>query len=160
MFTSLLLLSGLAFAALASTNYSLPAVYSTTGECARSRVVRLDKLAGAQSYSLLFSVSSKDSLSAEAGLTVSVVESSRVLLQKTLHAGDTDLYVSFRTARPAAPNPGWLPNAHPAVTRCRSIDGPNRPLESRPESLLARSLAHHFGPDRVRPAQAGVPPTG
>jgi len=97
MFTYWLLLTGLAFGCLASTNYSLPTVYSTTGEV-RSQVVRLDKLAGGQSYSLLFSVS-PEALNADARLAVSVVEDGRVLLQKTLHAGDADLYVSFRTAR-------------------------------------------------------------
>jgi hypothetical protein len=97
MFTFFLLLAGLASGCLAAgTNYSLPAVYSTTGEV-RSQVVRLDKLSGGQSYSLLFSLS-PEAFNADARLAVSVVENTRVLLQKTLHAGDADLYVSFRTA--------------------------------------------------------------
>jgi hypothetical protein len=98
MFTFFLLLPGLASACVAAgTNYSLPAVYSTTGEV-RSPVVRLDKLTGGQSYSLLFSLS-PEAFSGDARLAVSVVENGLVLLQKTLHAGDADLYVSFRTAR-------------------------------------------------------------
>lgn len=93
-----LLLSGLVFACVASANYSLPAVYSTTGEV-RSRVIRLDKLKGGETYSFLFSVSSLADLGADARLDVSLVENNRVLLEKTLHAGDADLFGSFRTAR-------------------------------------------------------------
>ena len=98
MFRSFLLLSGLASGCLAVTNYELPAVYSTGGEV-RSQVIRLDKLRGSENYSLLFSVSSAKELDAGVRLAVSVVEDNRVLLQKTLHAGDADLYGSFQTAR-------------------------------------------------------------
>src|SRR5258708_1226834 len=99
MFRSLLLLSGFASGCLAAgSGYSLPAVYSTSGDM-RSQVIRLDKLSGGESYSLLFSASSPEGLGADARLAVSVVEDGRVLLQKTLHAGDANLYGSFRTAR-------------------------------------------------------------
>ena len=97
MFRSFLLLSGVLSGCLAA-GYSLPAVYSTTG-AVRSQVVRLDKLAAGESYSLLFSVNSPEGLGADARLSVSLVEDSRVILEKTLQAGDADLYGSFRTGR-------------------------------------------------------------
>jgi hypothetical protein len=62
-------------------------------------VVRLDKLAGSATYSLLFSVNSPESLSADARLAVSVVDDNRVLAQKTLHAAMPTCMYPF--ARPA-----------------------------------------------------------
>ncbi len=83
-----------------TSKFSLPAVYSTSGEI-RSRVTKLEKLAPATSYSLLFSVDSPAALGPEARVAVSIVEGGRVLLGKTLHAGDADLYGFFRTTRGA-----------------------------------------------------------
>jgi hypothetical protein len=64
-------------------------------------VTKLDKLAPANRYSLLFSVTSPGDLGPDARVAVSVVEGGRVLLAKTLHAGDADLYGFFRPARAA-----------------------------------------------------------
>ena len=83
-----------------TSNFSLPAVYSTTGEI-RPQVTKLEKLAPATSYSLLFSVDSPAALGPDARVSVSVIDGGRVLLGKTLHAGDADLYGFFRTARGA-----------------------------------------------------------
>src|SRR4051794_22227918 len=82
------------------SSFSVPAVYSSTGEV-RSRVTKLEKLAPARSYSLLFSVDSPAALGPDARIAVSVVDGGRVLLGKTLHAGDADLYGFFRTTRGA-----------------------------------------------------------
>src|SRR5689334_16439999 len=79
------------------SSFSLPAVYSTSGEI-RPHATKLGKLAPANSYSLLFSVNSPGDLGPQARVTVSVVEGERVLISKTLHAGDADLYGFFRPA--------------------------------------------------------------
>jgi hypothetical protein len=77
--------------------YSLPEVYSSTGEL-RSGTVSLDKVTGGENYSLLFSVDPA-ALGAKARVSVQVVDGDRVLLAKTLHAGDADLYGFFRPVR-------------------------------------------------------------
>ncbi len=75
-----------------------PSVYSTVG-AVRSQVrPNSRKLAPNESYSLLFSVDSISDLPPAARVAVSVVAGGRVLLGKTLHAGDADLYGFFRTA--------------------------------------------------------------
>jgi hypothetical protein len=97
---SLRLLFLVAFAAICLAQQpggSLPEVYSSTGEL-RSGVVPLDKVTGGENYSLLFSVDPSH-LGPMARVTVSVVDGDRVLLSKTLHAGDADLYGFFRPVR-------------------------------------------------------------
>ena len=95
MLRALLLLSGFGGACLAANQFSLPAVYSTSGTV-QSEIIHLSKLTGGQQYSLLFSVA-PESLGADARVAISVAEDGRVLLEKTLHAGDADLYGAFRT---------------------------------------------------------------
>uniref|UniRef100_Q01P27 HEAT domain containing protein n=1 Tax=Solibacter usitatus (strain Ellin6076) TaxID=234267 RepID=Q01P27_SOLUE len=68
---------------------NLPVVYSMSGEL-RSDVEKLDKLEAGTGYSFLFSVDSG------ARVAVSVMEREGVLLSKTLHAGDSDLYGTIR----------------------------------------------------------------
>ena len=77
--------------------YSLPAVYSSSGEL-RTGTLPLDKLTGGENYSLLFSVDPA-LVSGLARIAISVVDGDRVLLAKTLHAGDADLYGFFRPVR-------------------------------------------------------------
>ena len=98
-YRSLFLLVPAAIGLAQPSNFSLPAVYSTTGEI-RTQTTRLDKLAPSASYSLLFSLDSPD-LGPAARIALSVVEGDRVLLSKTLHAGDADLYAFFRPTRGA-----------------------------------------------------------
>jgi hypothetical protein len=98
-YRSLLFLLPAAIALAQPSNFSLPVVYSTAGEI-RTQTTKLDKLAPSAGYSLLFSLDSPD-LGAEARIAVSVVEGDRVLLAKTLHAGDADLYGFFRPSRAA-----------------------------------------------------------
>ena len=105
-------------------SFSLPAVYSTSGEI-RSHVTRLEKLAPANSYSLLFSVNSPGDLGPDARVAVSVVEGERVLISKTLHAGDADLYGFFRPA-------------HAAELRVVTEGGARGPLSIADQSLAAR----------------------
>ena len=81
----------------AGESYRLPSVFAASGEI-RSQVVRLDKLKPGETYSLLFSVDSPEVLGPDARLQVALVDGGRVVSQKTLHAGDPDLYVLFRTA--------------------------------------------------------------
>jgi HEAT repeats/Squalene-hopene cyclase C-terminal domain len=99
-YCSLLILMSASVCLAQSSSFSLPAVYATTGVI-RSQVTKLEKLAPATSYSLLFSVNSPGDLGPAARVSVSVVEGDRVLLSKTLHAGDADLYGFFRPTRAA-----------------------------------------------------------
>src|SRR5215471_13362196 len=77
--------------------YSLPEVYSSSGPL-HSGVLPLSKITGGENYSLLFSVDPAI-LSTTSRVAVSVVDGDRVLLSKTLHAGDADLYGFFRPVR-------------------------------------------------------------
>ncbi len=83
----------------------LPAIYSASGEL-RPLEMKLDKLSTGTGYSFLFSVDSG------ARVAVSVREGDRVLLGKTLHAGDSDLY-------------GWI-RPHGAVSLRVSTAGTGR----------------------------------
>ena len=76
---------------------SLPEVYSTAAEL-RPGVLRLDKIAGGENYSFLFSVDPA-LLGPAARVSVSLVDGDDLLLSKTLHAGDADLYGFFRPVR-------------------------------------------------------------
>jgi HEAT repeats/Squalene-hopene cyclase C-terminal domain len=94
---SLFLFLCIAARGLAQLGYSLPEVYSSSGEL-HSGAISLDKVSGGENYSLLFSVD-PSALGATARVKVSLVDGDRVLLSKTLHAGDADLYGFFRPVR-------------------------------------------------------------
>jgi hypothetical protein len=79
---------------LASTKYDLPVVYSAVGEI-RSQTIPLNQPIGDQNYSLLFSILSPGRFGPDARVTVEVVDRGRILIGKTLHEGDTDLFSSF-----------------------------------------------------------------
>lgn len=93
----LLLLAPLALLA----EYNLPAVYSTSGKIA-SETISLSRLKSDQQYSLLFSVPPAV-LGAESTLTIELVDHGRVLIGKTLHAGDDDVYAPFHLGHEAKP---------------------------------------------------------
>ena len=76
---------------------SLPEVYASSGDL-HSGVLPLNKIAGGENYSLLFSLDPA-LLVPSARVAVSVVDGDRVLLSKTLHPGDADLYGTFRPVR-------------------------------------------------------------
>src|ERR1044072_1946382 len=80
-----------------TAGYSRPEVYSSSGEL-RSGTLPLPKIAGGENYSLLFSLDPA-LLAPASRVTVAVVDGDRVLLSKTLHAGDADLYGFFRPVR-------------------------------------------------------------
>src|SRR5713226_3628862 len=84
----------------AGQDFSLPAVYSQSGEI-RSQSVPLDKLAKGQNYSLLFSVGT--ALSPKSRITVQIVQAGRVLARKTLHMGDAEFYAAFTLDSGARP---------------------------------------------------------
>src|ERR1051326_4480216 len=73
-----------------------------SGDCSsgelRSGTLPLDKIVGGENYSLLFSVDPA-MLGPAARVSVKVVDGDRVLLGKTLHAGDADFYGFFRPTR-------------------------------------------------------------
>jgi HEAT repeat protein len=87
----------LTVSAYAQLGYSLAEVYGSTGEL-RSGTIPLDKVSGGDNYSLLFSMDPA-ALGAAARVKVSLVDGDRILLVKTLHAGDADLYGFFRPVR-------------------------------------------------------------
>jgi HEAT repeat protein len=93
----LLLFLCIAAPAAAQLGYSLPEVYSSSGDL-RSGTIALDKVSGGENYSVLFSLD-PGALNASARVKVSLVDGDRVLLSKTLHAGDADLYGFFRPVR-------------------------------------------------------------
>ena len=86
----------LLLAAVLPAAFAQPSNYSTEGELAPLTV----RLPSGVTQSLLFSLNPAD-LSPESRVTVSVVEGERVLVEKTLHAGDPDLYAIFRAAKRA-----------------------------------------------------------
>ena len=91
---AILCLSG---AALAQAPES---VYEATGPLGALNLP-LTKLSGGGAHSVLFSVTSPQGWGAEARVAVSSGEGERVLLAKTLHAGDLDLYGLIRLASTA-----------------------------------------------------------
>ncbi len=86
----------------ASAPYSVEAVMAKSGDI-RTGTVPLPNLAAGRSYSLLFSIASPASFSPDARLEVTVAVGNRVLLSKTLHAGDPDFYAPFHLSQAAAP---------------------------------------------------------
>ncbi len=78
-----------------------PAV-SKSGEI-RSGNVALPHLAAGHGYTLLFSVASPASLTADSRLEVTLADGTRILASKTLHAGDPDFYVPFHLTQTGAP---------------------------------------------------------
>jgi hypothetical protein len=96
-FKRLVLFLSFAWLGFAQLGYSLAEVYSSAEEL-RSGTIPLEKVSGGENYSFLFSLDPAV-LGAAARVKVSVVDGDRVLLAKTLHAGDADLYGFFRPVR-------------------------------------------------------------
>ena len=71
--------------------------------CAEDRTIRLTELKADSGYRLLFSVESPSALGPSERIHVTLVSGPDVLLEKTLHAGDPDLYAPFRLKRDGAP---------------------------------------------------------
>jgi hypothetical protein len=74
---------------------NLPAIYSTSGDL-RSQSIQLRKLAAGTAYSFLFSIDLPSDLPPDARVAISVLDGDGVLIAKTLHAGDADLYGAIR----------------------------------------------------------------
>ena len=64
--------------------------------------VELPHLSAGSQYSFLYSLDSLRGLEMDTRVDVSVRQGGEVLLQKTLHAGDADLYSQFRVPRDGA----------------------------------------------------------
>ncbi len=80
--------------ALLSAAFAQPSNYYREG-AVKTETLPLSGFTSGQTLSLLYSLD-PGALSADARVTVSVVEGERTLIQKTLHAGDADLYAVFR----------------------------------------------------------------
>jgi HEAT repeat protein len=93
----LFLLFSLAAPCFAQAGYDLPMAYSQSAEL-RTGALTLDRVSGGDNYSLLVTVDPA-LLTPASRIAVSLVDGDRVLLSKTLHAGDPDLYGFFRPVR-------------------------------------------------------------
>jgi hypothetical protein len=131
-FKRLLFLICLAVPSFGQLGYSLGEVYSFVGEL-RSGTIMLDKVSGGENYSFLFSLDPAV-LWVAARVKVSVVDGDRVLLEKTVHAGDADLYGCFRPVRVpelriTAEGVGSKAQFHLQVNRKALNGGPNHTWE-------------------------------
>ena len=78
--------------ALAAT-YDVPVVFTATGAI-RNATLKLDKLRGGASYSLLYSTPPQI-FGERSRIVLELRDGGKILLTKTLHAGDADLYAPF-----------------------------------------------------------------
>ena len=86
---------------VAGWSANLPVVHATSGRVATGTVA-LGSLTAKQQYSILYSLSPLEALTAESRITVEVAQGAAVLASKVLHAGDPDLYTQFRVPRDGA----------------------------------------------------------
>jgi len=89
----------LAFVIVLPALFAQSSNYSREGEV-QSQTVRLSGFLAGQALSILYSLNPAD-LSTASRVTVSISEGDRILVEKTLHAGDADLYAIFRPAKAA-----------------------------------------------------------
>jgi len=92
-------------ASAATPAFSVPRVYSHSGAL-RSATLPLTRIREAGLYSFLFSVSSPAAFKEDGRVAVRLTSNGRTLIEKTLHAGDADLYTTFRVS----------PNSRTALT--------------------------------------------
>jgi hypothetical protein len=88
----------LAVSAMAAT-YDLPVALTTSGPIS-SATVRLDRLKGGADYSLIYSTPPQI-FGAQSRVQLELREGDRILISKTLHAGDADLYAPFHLEKAA-----------------------------------------------------------
>jgi hypothetical protein len=79
----------------------LPVVLAKTGPV-RTESLPLSGLRPGNQYSVLYSLDALSGLGPEARVDFEVRQGGEVLLKKTLHAGDGDLYAQFRVAHPGS----------------------------------------------------------
>ena len=80
----------------------VPQVLSKSGTV-QNGTIQLPKLSPDRTYSFLYSIDNPSALSSESRLQLKLTDGAKVLLEKTLHAGDPDFYTSFHVAQAAAP---------------------------------------------------------
>ena len=85
-----------------SSGFDLPQVVAKSG-AVKSGTIQLPKLSADRIYSFLYSVDDPAALSVQSRLQVKLIDGETVLLQKTLHSGDPDLYAPFHLTRATAP---------------------------------------------------------
>ena len=90
-----------ATALYAADSFSVHEVLVRYGDL-RESTIRLRELKPDVSYSLLFSIESPAAFDSASLVDVKLVSGAGVLLEKTLHVGDPDLYAPFRLKRPGA----------------------------------------------------------
>ena len=79
---------------------TLPALYASGGAI-NSQSLPLTKLTSGQNYSILYSATGLDDTTSR--VRVQIADGPRVLLEKTLHAGDSDFYATFHLEAAAHP---------------------------------------------------------
>jgi hypothetical protein len=82
--------------------YSVEQVTAKAGAI-RNGAVQLPAMSPGRTYTLLFSVTTPASFTADSRLEVSVIEGGRTLATKTLHAGDPDFFTNFHVSKSASP---------------------------------------------------------
>ena len=63
---------------------------------ARTETLLLPELKSGSAYSILYSIESASFLSPDGRVRIAVSQGATILVQKTLHLGDPDLYAQFR----------------------------------------------------------------
>ena len=92
---AVLLMAGWYSQAAATPAYSLPQVFRHTAKL-HSQVIALPSLPKAGVYSILFSVASPAAFAENSRVVVRLTSTNGVIAEKTLHAGDPDLYTAFQ----------------------------------------------------------------
>lgn len=83
----------------APSSFDVPQVLSKTGNV-RDEIVRLPKLSPEKNYSLFFAIDSLEALKPDSKVDVELRTGETVLVRKTLHIGDSDLYAPFHVSKP------------------------------------------------------------
>jgi len=99
----------------AAPAFSLPQVFRATGKL-RSQTIALSSLREAGLYSILFSVSSPAAFAENSRVVIRLSSTAGVIAEKTLHAGDPDLYTTFH----AGAN-----SLHRVTVDVKDVDGNN-----------------------------------
>jgi len=86
----------------AAERFTVPEVLSRSGVI-HTEAIALPTLSPADNYSLLYSVRDLRGLTPDSRIDLKLTDGTTVLIRKTLHAGDPDLYAPFHVSRNAAP---------------------------------------------------------
>ena len=92
----------LASSLFAAEQFSVPEVFSKSGVI-HTEVIQLPTLSPDNNYSLLYSVRDLSLLPSSSRVHLKLTDGTKLLVEKTLHAGDADLYAPFHVSQSVAP---------------------------------------------------------